>query len=297
MSKSNTIVIESEQQLASFLKERRIVLLNFFATWAQQSKDMDEIEAEEFPEVSEKYEIAMVPTFLIIVDNKITQTIEGANAPLLTSSVEKISKMEAAPLLKPDTAATETPAYSAERLKALVSSHPVMIFIKGTPEQPRCGFSRQLLEILGEKGVEYGSFNILADENVRAGLKEYSNWPTYPQIYVNGELIGGLDILKELIASGEFENTFPKPENLESRLNRLGGAELTELSEQIVKLLQDQEVKFDTFDILEDEEVRAGLKELSNWPTYPQLYIKGELMGGLDIVKELIETGEFKTLC
>ncbi|KAK5744751.1 glutaredoxin [Elasticomyces elasticus] len=87
------------------------------------------------------------------------------------------------------------------RLAELVKAAPVMLFMKGTPSAPQCGFSRQTVSLLRDKGVRYGFFNILADDEVRQGLKEYSEWPTFPQVYVGGELVGGLDILKE-----EFEN-------------------------------------------------------------------------------------------
>jgi Grx4 family monothiol glutaredoxin len=70
-----------------------------------------------------------------------------------------------------------------------------MLFMKGTPSSPQCGFSRQLVGLLRERGVRYGFFNILADDDVRQGLKEFSDWPTFPQLYVDGELIGGLDIV------------------------------------------------------------------------------------------------------
>lgn len=76
--------------------------------------------------------------------------------------------------------------------------------MKGLPSAPKCGFSRQIVELLDESGVPYDSFNILEDDDVRQGLKEFSNWPTYPQLYVKGELIGGLDICKELAEDGEL---------------------------------------------------------------------------------------------
>lgn len=76
--------------------------------------------------------------------------------------------------------------------------------MKGLPSAPQCGFSRQIIEILDESGVPYDAFNILEDEEVRQGLKEFSNWPTYPQLYVKGELVGGLDICKELVEEGEL---------------------------------------------------------------------------------------------
>ena len=73
-----------------------------------------------------------------------------------------------------------------------------MLFQKGTPTAPKCGFSRQAIELLTDANVSFGYFNILEDDEVRQGLKSYSDWPTYPQLYVRGELVGGLDILKEM---------------------------------------------------------------------------------------------------
>ncbi|OAL44109.1 glutaredoxin [Pyrenochaeta sp. DS3sAY3a] len=88
-----------------------------------------------------------------------------------------------------------------KRLGELVKAAPVMLFMKGTPSAPQCGFSRQTVGVLREKGIRYGFFNILADDEVRQGLKEFADWPTFPQLWVDGELVGGLDIVKE-----EFEN-------------------------------------------------------------------------------------------
>jgi Grx4 family monothiol glutaredoxin len=92
-----------------------------------------------------------------------------------------------------------------ERLKQLVRKEPIMLFMKGLPSAPRCGFSRQLVEILEGEGVPFGAFDILEDDEVRQGLKSFSNWPTYPQLYVNGSLIGGLDIVKELKEDGSLK--------------------------------------------------------------------------------------------
>ena len=82
-----------------------------------------------------------------------------------------------------------------ERLTQLVKAAPVMLFMKGTPSGPQCGFSRQLVSLLRQNEVKYGFFNILADDEVRQGLKEYADWPTFPQLWVGGELVGGLDIV------------------------------------------------------------------------------------------------------
>jgi len=93
------------------------------------------------------------------------------------------------------------------KLERLIKSSPVMIFMKGEPEKPQCKFSRALMEILNKTPIKFKSFNIFEDEEVRQGIKTYSNWPTFPQIYVNGELIGGLDIIKELEETGDLVST------------------------------------------------------------------------------------------
>jgi Grx4 family monothiol glutaredoxin len=82
-----------------------------------------------------------------------------------------------------------------KRLGDLVKAAPVMLFMKGTPSSPQCGFSRQLVGLLRDNSVKYGFFNILADDEVRQGLKEFADWPTYPQLWIDGELVGGLDIV------------------------------------------------------------------------------------------------------
>lgn len=82
-----------------------------------------------------------------------------------------------------------------KRLEGLVKAAPVMLFMKGTPSSPQCGFSRTLVGLLRERGVRYGFFNILADDDVRQGLKVWADWPTFPQLWVGGELVGGLDIV------------------------------------------------------------------------------------------------------
>ena len=85
-----------------------------------------------------------------------------------------------------------------ERIQDEVDSSDVVLFMKGSPDAPRCGFSRQIVEILQAEKVAFGHFDILTDEEVRQGLKTFSNWPTYPQLYAEGSLIGGLDIVKAL---------------------------------------------------------------------------------------------------
>lgn len=221
------------------------------------------------------------------------------------------------------------------RLQSLIASSPIMLFLKGTPNAPKCGFSRQAIEMLTSSNVSFGYFNILEDDEVRQGLKSYSDWPTYPQLYVRGELVGGLDIIKELMEEdgglveqlelGDFvikkgdiafaatdamkeekkEETNSLDEKLKQLVNRhrimlfmkgVPSGPRCGFSRQIVEILDSFGVSYDAFNILEDEEVRQGLKVYSDWPTYPQLYVEGDLVGGLDIVKELQESEELEDM-
>ena len=91
-----------------------------------------------------------------------------------------------------------------QRIKEQVAGNRVMLYMKGTPQFPQCGFSAAVVGVLKELGAKFGSYNILADNELREGLKEYSSWPTYPQLYVDGKLVGGADIVRDLHAKGEL---------------------------------------------------------------------------------------------
>lgn len=116
----------------------------------------------------------------------------AANGAAETSSTGDLSKYTPSGNEEPNPATREE---LDTRLAELVKAAPVMLFMKGTPSAPQCGFSRQTVSLLRERGIRYGFFNILADDEVRQGLKEFSEWPTFPQVYVEGELVGGLDIV------------------------------------------------------------------------------------------------------
>ncbi|KAH8732912.1 thioredoxin-like protein [Phaeosphaeriaceae sp. PMI808] len=191
------------------------------------------LNAEDVPEVSEQYDVTAVPYIVLQKDGNILETVSGSDAAKVRAAVEKYagagsgdSKASLPPaqtVTRPPQANGTGEALGAQnshttpvpnsgeqqaskeelfkRLGELVKAAPVMLFMKGTPSAPQCGFSRQTVSVLREKGVRYGFFNILADDEVRQGLKEFADWPTFPQLWVDGELVGGLDIVKE-----EFEN-------------------------------------------------------------------------------------------
>ncbi|TVU32137.1 hypothetical protein EJB05_23856, partial [Eragrostis curvula] len=326
------------------------------------------VEAEEQPEISEAYGVSAVPYFVFCKEGKTVDTLEGANPASLANKVAKVAgpasvaesavpaslgvaagpavleKVQEMAQRNGSSAAESTHTGSVEdalnkRLEQLVNSHPVILFMKGTPEQPRCGFSRKVVDILKQEGVQFGSFDILTDNDVREGIKKFSNWPTFPQLYCKGELLGGCDIVIAMHESGELKDVFKehniplhgckdeeeeKPESATEKAGavpepmRLTDAQRARLeslvnsspvmifikgtpeepkcgfSGKLVHILKQENVPFSSFDIFSDDEVRQGLKVFSNWPSYPQLYIKGELVGGSDIAMEMHKNGELK---
>ena len=93
-----------------------------------------------------------------------------------------------------------------DRIRETVTGHPVVLFMKGTPQFPQCGFSASAIQILKASGVDKPfTVDVLQDDEIRQGIKEYANWPTIPQLYVNGEFVGGSDIVREMYQSGELQ--------------------------------------------------------------------------------------------
>jgi monothiol glutaredoxin len=94
------------------------------------------------------------------------------------------------------------------RITETVTANPVVLFMKGTKDMPQCGFSSRVAGVLNYMGVDFADVNVLADEEIRQGIKDYSDWPTVPQLYVKGEFVGGCDIVTEMTLSGELDQLF-----------------------------------------------------------------------------------------
>ena len=97
-----------------------------------------------------------------------------------------------------------------DRIQNEVSSNDVLLFMKGTPVFPQCGFSAAVVDVLSQLGVKFHGINILVDPDLRQGVKEFSQWPTIPQLYVKGEFVGGCDIVREMYSTGELQKVLPK---------------------------------------------------------------------------------------
>lgn len=349
----NVKTVLSDAEFRNDVAAADCAAIHFWAPWCEPCRHMDtvfaelakeypvttflRVEAEELSNVSEEYGVTAVPFFAILKDHKVVDQIEGADAAALTQKVTKhfgsgasikgaIAPSSTARLASNSTASTSAVTDSVSgtqltqqelesRLEQLVHSAPVMLFMKGDPAQPRCGFSAKVVEALQQAGVEFKHFDILSDDAVRQGLKGFTQWPTYPQLLVNGELLGGCDIVMEMQQDGSLKTAVQEALGthldtktaLQQRLKQLldpspvmlfmkGNPEAPRcgFSQKVVAALQAIKVPFNTFDILVDEEVRQGLKEYSQWPTYPQLYVKGELLGGCDVILEMQEDGELK---
>jgi monothiol glutaredoxin len=111
---------------------------------------------------------------------------------------------------------TITNATVIDRIKQDIADHPVVLFMKGTPVFPQCGFSAAVVQILTHLGVKFKGIDVLADPEIRQGIKEFSSWPTIPQLYVKGEFVGGCDIVREMFEAGELSDVF-KGKGIETR--------------------------------------------------------------------------------
>ncbi|MBF9039047.1 MAG: Grx4 family monothiol glutaredoxin [Paracoccaceae bacterium] len=95
-----------------------------------------------------------------------------------------------------------------DQIKEMITKNDVVLFMKGTKSMPQCGFSSRVAGVLNYMGVEFADVNVLEDENIRQGIKDFSDWPTIPQLYVKGEFVGGCDIITEMTLSGELDAMF-----------------------------------------------------------------------------------------
>ncbi|KAI5693886.1 hypothetical protein M8J76_013900 [Diaphorina citri] len=219
----SVVQISEELDVEKYGKDKTAVI-HFYADWSDECKHMntlfDEMSkqskysqvafarciAEDLPKLSLNYKVSAVPTFVILKNLKPVDRVEGADPESLDKKLQNQLNSTAN-----NTQPVDPKEALNERIKKLIRRHKVMVFMKGDRVQPRCGFSKTLIQIMNETCVPYDTFDILQDQEVREGLKIYSNWPTYPQVYVNTELIGGLDIIKELQVANKLIPTLDQP--------------------------------------------------------------------------------------
>ncbi|CAG59644.1 uncharacterized protein GVI51_G08019 [Nakaseomyces glabratus] len=204
----------------------KLIAIYFHTSWAEPCKAISElyraisedesnkdvsflaVDADEQAEIAELFEISAVPYFVLIRNGTILKELSGANPKEFLAALEECRRAGTESKSKESNGAVEDDEDSEDseeeteeemnmRLTKLVNAAPVMLFMKGNPSEPKCGFSRQIVGILREHQIRFGFFDILRDDTVRTNLKKFSDWPTFPQLYINGEFQGGLDIIKE----------------------------------------------------------------------------------------------------
>lgn len=209
----------SKEDLSSLrdnLPSSTLFILYFFTPWTEFSTRMGtalselaseypaadplpvlfvSINAKKLLDIAKDYNVRRAPCVIYIRDGEVLESIQGIDFARIEAGLRTHlgNNVVSAPAADP-TLVRMNEALRI-RLSELVKTAPIMLFMKGTPESPRCRFSRRIVSILHEQHVEFVSFDILTDEDVRQGLKEFGDWPTYPQLWLNGELVGGLEIV------------------------------------------------------------------------------------------------------
>lgn len=199
-----------------------------------------------------------------------------------------------------------------KKIKSLLESYPVVIFIKGSPHDPFCKFSKAFINTLKETKIKYKSFDIFKDDLLRCYLRLYSGWKTYPQIYINSKIVGGVDKLNELVAKGEFMNLVPfecKREGIVNAIHKLveshklivmgKGNEETAKCKNTLKvydILKKHGVKYELFDLLKDEMTKNVVKEIYDIGHFPAIFLNGKHIGGANKLQELHSAKKIHTV-
>uniref|UniRef100_A0A2R5LED4 Putative glutaredoxin-related protein n=1 Tax=Ornithodoros turicata TaxID=34597 RepID=A0A2R5LED4_9ACAR len=324
MDQLGKVLSKAELNAASSKNVDKLIVLYFRADWAPQCKQVDDlipdlvqdkelshavfcrVEAEEAQELCAKFGIESVPTFVVLLKGDSVAKVEGVD---MVNLVQKVKDLKIK--LELSTPITATGQETMNKLKEITNRAQCVLLLEGTPEEPVGEHNRGAVEVLKRLQVPFSSFNVNGDPAFRDQLLSRIAAPapvSYPLLFVNNILVGGIDKIKTLSQTGELEKLLPKTKSLTERLDELINAAPVMVfmkgtpespccgfSRTLVEIFRKTGVTYKSFNILADEEVRQGLKKHSNWPTYPQIYAKGSLVGGLDIIKELEEAGELKS--
>eukprot|EP00919_Chromeraceae_sp_WS-2016_P059788 GHVR01142098.1.p1 GENE.GHVR01142098.1~~GHVR01142098.1.p1 ORF type:complete len:227 (+),score=58.79 GHVR01142098.1:21-701(+) len=208
-------------------KDEKLTVVLFHTTWHPPAvhmvavmKPMTEdfnncnfyqIDGDKGSDLMKRLGVQSVPTVLLIKQGNEISRVEGHDPQRLVSLVRQHSISTNTNSNNKDVLNNVVPCTIDDvnkRIESIIKSHDNILFMKGSKSNPFCKFSRMMIELLSNQGVEYDTFDILTDEKVRQGLKEYSNWPTFPQLYVKGEFVGGVDVVRDMQTDGSFDQVF-----------------------------------------------------------------------------------------
>ena len=277
-------LIKSLEGIASFYEQPVYTLIN----------------VEKNPDLLKQFAVQKVPTIVLSDSNK--QIIKEISPDSINDLIIELDD-----ILKVFEANFENERIRMfSQIEKILNIHPVMIFIKGTPENPKCGFSSSLLEILKKYELNFGYFNILENENVRNWIRHYSKWNTYPQLYFNQKLVGGIDKVKELIAQNKFEELIPveaMKSDTNLKLERLlalfkekvliffeGTPYSADENKKLSNLIKESGVKFNFFNLNDDNDFKFFFLQKFSIKELPIIFINGSLIGGTKEITEIIKT-------
>lgn len=273
--------LTSLQSISSFFSEALIIF----------------IDIEKCPDLVKNFQVLVIPTVILSDANKKQiKRLENIQANELILSLE-----DDLILFKSNFSIEKQRMF--EKIDTILGINPIMIFIKGTPQEPKCGFTSSLLEIVKGFSLNFGYFNILEDEDIRNWLRYYSKWNTYPQFYINKKIIGGLDVIKDLIAKSKFEELLPincRKNNPEMKIQRILEECMSKIvvflkdlasddSKTMMKLLKDNGVKFVISEVRNDEILEKFLLESFKEKNLPLCFIKGEFIGNIQKTRDFCE--------
>lgn len=265
------------------------------------------IDCDKLTDIVEKHEVDTVPTILVFHPHKSdVDKIVNPSPETLNEEIEKQNDYYKITL-------QNEKERVFNEIEVILSSFPMVCFIKGTPTEPKCKFTRRLLAHVNKYDLTFKHVNILEEPRIRQWLKVYSNWQTYPQVYINKEFIGGIDIIDELVEGDEFIEMVPKEckklppiEIFEKMLHSFdvivlieGTPDKTtaESSKSIIKSLDDNSVKYVTVDytILE-QQVLDHIKNQHGVPEFPYIFLKTKPFGTEEALRKICEEGKLETV-
>jgi len=315
--------IEKDFNKAILDNFEKLFVVLFYADWHEQSKYILNIlksqsklhpdsvfayinaENNDVAKIVEKYNVSVVPTIVFLNGSKEELFRLENDSPQVIS--EKINEYEKAHKVSFELKRNEM----FPKIEKILAQFPLVIFMKGSPDAPKCGFSSKLVDQLRELKLRFAHFDILGDEEVRNWLRLYGKWQTYPQVWVNQKFVGGLDTTTALIKEGKFQELVKDldiKEEPESVANRLIGSGVVVVfldgtspeSENLVSVLKKEGVRYKSFDVSKaDPEIVKALKTQLKVEEFPQVVINKEVVKVSELltdknVEKLIPQSEFE---